>query len=370
MWILLAVGADVPGFQASWQRPGVIDPTVAGTLNPNAIPASPQGGNAIVSWDSGFSAGSTMSASEELVSKFQIWAYLETDALTNFDDYESTSYGLGTTGTQYNFPDPAGNLFPVEQNTANGNIGVGWVFQRQGNQGSTGPFLYLVDFGKGGNSSPNTIDPQYWNTIETIDVNATSGGSVAGWHRLSIDYDPTTGAVVAGYDDQTFDFDTETDILGTFFVGYRKNLAVRADGRPPTFDTIKELEPLLGDVNLDEAVNGLDVNPFVTRVLSGDYLGGGRYQRGWGGERLGCRFVCRTRAQRWWHRGSSGAVDLGPGVARPGVAWDAAPTLSGAVCRSVEQQARIADHAVPIAAHLGAGGVANSLAGVQLARAP
>ena len=36
------------------------------------------------------------------------------------------------------------------------------------------------------------------------------------------------------------------------------------------FQTLVDI--LLGDVNLDGSVNGLDVSPFVARVLSGEYL--------------------------------------------------------------------------------------------------
>jgi hypothetical protein len=68
---------------------------------------------------------------------------------------------------------------------------------------------------------------------------AALGGSVV---ALLVD----TGDVVAVFDDQELNFTTDTDILGTFYVGYRESLQGTPEERaaklrPPTFDiTIPE----------------------------------------------------------------------------------------------------------------------------------
>ena len=61
---------------ASFVLPRVIDPTVAGGINTKAIPASPQGGKAIIAWDE--TGGGNAAYSRELVSKFELYAYIDT----------------------------------------------------------------------------------------------------------------------------------------------------------------------------------------------------------------------------------------------------------------------------------------------------
>jgi len=234
----LAVGSDVPGTQASFVLPKVIDPTVADGNNPNAIPPSPHGGNAIISWDP--SGGGNMSASTELVTRFEIAAYLDTRPYEE-GGAESTTYGIGTTGTFYNLPDPSGPLGDLfgDVVTANGNTGVGWLFEKEDSAGLVR--LHLIDFGKGGDSSGDqgtATTPREWEKIASIDLN----NEPSAWHFLSIDYDPSTGDVVAKFDNQPFHFTTETDLLGTFYVGYRESLAGAPSDklRPATYDLVPE----------------------------------------------------------------------------------------------------------------------------------
>jgi hypothetical protein len=231
------IGSVVPDMQASFVLPKIIEPPLADGLNPNPIPPSPQGGSAIIAWDP--SGGGNMTAATELGDQYLISAYFDTTPY-GAGGAESTTYGIGTTGTFYNFPDPSGQLLGHVSNTANGNTGVGWLFEKEDSAALVS--LSLIDFGTGGNSSPDADEPQEWTVITTIDL--TEGPS--DWHTLGIDYDPDTGEVVAVFDDQELNFTTDTDILGTFYVGYRESLQGTPEERaaklrPPTFDiTIPE----------------------------------------------------------------------------------------------------------------------------------
>ena len=46
---------------------------------------------------------------------------------------------------------------------------------------------------------------------------------VLGVRRRGNDYDPDTGDVLSVFDDQEFNFTSDTDIPGTFYVGYREH---------------------------------------------------------------------------------------------------------------------------------------------------
>jgi MYXO-CTERM domain-containing protein len=231
----LAVGAAHPGLSwASFVPAQVIDPTVAGGANPNAIPPSPQGGNATVSWDP--SGGGNLAVSDDVItgSGFEMFVYLDT-APYGEGGAESTTYGIkGTSGTFYNLPDPSGLLFG-DVVTANGNTGIGWLFEKEDSAGLVS--LKLIDFGDGGDSSPGATTPQEWIVYADIDMS----GMPSGWHEISIEYDKLTGNVVAMFDSQMFNFATDMDLIGSMYIGYRESLAgAPASLRPPTFDMIPE----------------------------------------------------------------------------------------------------------------------------------
>lgn len=232
---LLNVGDPHPGLTSgSFVGAQVIDPTVASAANPNAIPPSPQGGLASVAWDP--SGGGNAVVSDDVVTGggFELFAYLDTNPL-GAAGAESTTYGImGTTATFYNLPDPSGLLFG-DVVTANGNTGIGWLFEKEDSSGLIS--LKLIDFGDGGDSSPGASTPQDWIVIADLDLS----GTPSGWHLLSIDYDPVSGEVTARFDNQVFDFTTETDLVGAFYIGYRESLAgVPSNLRPPTFDMVPE----------------------------------------------------------------------------------------------------------------------------------
>ncbi|MHC4088749.1 MAG: lamin tail domain-containing protein [Planctomycetota bacterium] len=226
----LVVGTDVAGLGGSFVNARVIDPTLADIDNPNAITASPQGGNAIIAWDS--AGGGNMVVSEDVVQgSYTISAYLDT-APYGVGGAESTTYGLlGSTGTFYNMPDPSDTFFG-DVSTANGNTGIGWLYEKEDSAGLV--TLRLIDFGDGGDSSDGPLTPRDWTIITSIDLSLEASD----WYRLSIDYDGGTGNAVAKFDNQTFNFTTETGLVGAFYVGYRESLAgvPALLLRPPTFD--------------------------------------------------------------------------------------------------------------------------------------
>lgn len=251
-------GSIVNDYNFSFIAARTIDPATASSFNPKAIPASPQGGKAIVAWDE--SGGGNAAYSKELVNSFDIYAYIDANpiglaATTNDQEWDSTGYGIGTVDGLYGNPDPTGALgLTTSQNSSSG---IGWILQRYEDTEQQYTKLMLIDFGKGGNGIPTAGN---WDIIQTIDLASTD----TGWHRLGVSYDPATGAAVGTFGDQTFQFTTETDLLGTFYAGYREaitgsvasQLALHA---PPIFDLYEAAAPVEdADFNNDNIVDGAD----------------------------------------------------------------------------------------------------------------
>ncbi len=246
-----AVGSDVTEFFASFIMPQVIDPQQVSTFNPRQIPRSPQGGNAIVAWDP--AGGGNTIYSKELVSNFDIYAFIDTTPLNvplTGQQYEQWVYGIGTSDGRFAIADPLNNI-SGQSNTENASSGLGWFYERYQNGATISTKLLLVDFGEGGNSDPSSTD---WKIIQTIDVT----GMAADWYRLGIDYDPETGDVVARFGDTTYEFETVTDMLGTFYVGWRETVTPQgphlARLNVPIFDFVPET----GDYNGDGLVDTND----------------------------------------------------------------------------------------------------------------
>lgn len=240
-------------YYASFILPRVIDPTVASGINPSAIAASPEGGNAIVAWDE--SGGGNASYSREYVDHFELAAYIDPTPLNSGGtavQSEATIYGIGTTDVFFATPDSDGLL--AYGSSANGSTGIGWLIQRVEDIPNTTDttILQLVDFNDGGDSVPADAD---WTVIQSIDLSSDS----ADWHNLSIDYNPTTGEVVATHNNDTYNFTTDTDLVGNFYVGYRENLSGNGSPfvRPPTFDLFVATG-LPGDHNGDGTVDAAD----------------------------------------------------------------------------------------------------------------
>lgn len=225
----LPVGTVVPGYLGAFSNPKAINPTLADTNNPNAIPPSPHGGNVTVAWD--ITGGGNTAIGRELADEFLMHAYLDT-RLFGEAGGEQTYFGIGTTDGFANFGDPSGAFLPGVGVTANGNTGIGWFYEKE--DSAQLAKLHLIDFGPGGDSDNGGT----WSIITTINL----FGTQSDWHLLGIDYDSATGAVKAQYDNQVFNFNTVTGMLGTFYVGYRESLASvpLAKLRPATFDVIPE----------------------------------------------------------------------------------------------------------------------------------
>lgn len=260
----LALGTEITANEfTSFVFPRVIDPQVQDALNPKAISPSPQGGKAIIAYDE--TGGGNAVYSRQRVNSFTLSAYVETGALgvadgttNNVTASEATAYGIGTTDPFFGLPDSTGLL--GFGSAANGSTGLGWVIQRAetfdvgtSTLGPTQTVVQLVNM-EGGGESVQNIATTDWEVIQTI----TLTGQASGWHTFSIDYDPVTGAVVAKFDAQTFNFTSETDMTGTFYVGYREDLLGNfATARPPTYDIA--LAPTQdADFNNDGIVNGAD----------------------------------------------------------------------------------------------------------------
>ncbi|WP_197531161.1 lamin tail domain-containing protein [Posidoniimonas corsicana] len=259
-------------YYASFLMPRVVDPAVASGINPRAIPASPQGGNAIVAWDE--TGGGNAAFSKSTADSYDIYAYFDTTPLgvsvdTNDEEWETTAYGIGSTDPFFGHPDPSGGIFVEGSVLQNGSTGIGWVYQQYDNPGDDAldfTRLMLVEFGAGGNA---TAEAAEWNVIETLDLSAVD----AGWYRLSVDYDPTTGDVEAIFDDQTFTFTTGIDQRGSFFIGYREGITSQGDRfdklNPPIYDIYVEAGGgLIGDYNGDGVVDAADYT--VWRDTLGD----------------------------------------------------------------------------------------------------
>jgi len=133
--------------------------------------------------------------------------------------------------------------------------------------------LQLIDFNDGGDSVAADND---WQIITTIDLSAAASA----WHTLSVDYNPATGAVVAKHNNDTFNFNTSTDLIGTFYVGYREALPGTGNSvaRPPTYDMFVAAAPIPGDYDSNGIVETADYTKwkttFGTNVTAGSNADG------------------------------------------------------------------------------------------------
>src|SRR5262245_40552812 len=188
----LAVGTFHPAFRAGFTQPVVIDPTVAGApivapypagFNTTAIPASPQGGNAMIMWDptGGGDEATFVTTSTDRID-LECYVYFDptnpSPAPTAGGEWETWSIGVqGTTDSFGNNPNPGAVL------TNNGvtglaepNTGIAWEFvvytEDAATGGATTAVLALVDENDGGFDNP---------TFGTVTI---SPGVNDGWQRL------------------------------------------------------------------------------------------------------------------------------------------------------------------------------------------
>jgi hypothetical protein len=280
-------------YYSSFVVPRVMDPANAdGIVNQSSIPASPQGGQAIMAYDE--TGGGNVAYSKKTTNKFDLYAYVETAALasnlvsaTQLQRSEASTYGIGTSDPFFGSPNSSG--LTTLASSSNGNTGFGWVIEKvidfNGGLPKTSTALELVNFGASGDSVPAKHE---WQILKTYDLST----SLSTWHRLSVDYNPTTGVVTAKNDADTFTFTTAGDynnngvvdaadyvvwrdrqgaantlpntngaatvdqslydlwranfgqtatknFTGNFYVGYRESLGgALASARPPTYDMV------------------------------------------------------------------------------------------------------------------------------------
>ena len=232
----LTVGNDVPSWTGSFVNPRIIDPTVADANNPNAILASPQGGNAALCWDpSGGGNVATFDTLPGTSSTFEVWVYIDSTA-TPTGEYESFSIGFGSCPTFYNTPDPSGALGGF---TANGLTGVAWTVQRL----DTGTTVWLIDHNDGGWGATAVTPPTILGQLPI------TAGVNDGWQRLllTVDNGAITGRFGGTYgqpDGTAFTGTTSSKPRG-FHMGYREFLVDNSTARPVTFDalTITQCNP-------------------------------------------------------------------------------------------------------------------------------
>jgi hypothetical protein len=230
--------AEAPRWNGSFKHLRAIDPTVLGpaigvnNLNPNAIPASPQGGNAAIFWDEtgGGNFGVHLGA-PSIATSFEAWVYLASAATPTAAEHESWSIGVGgSCGDLYNTPDPSGTLGAGF--IANGNTGYSWTYQAL----STGVTLYLIDHNNGAWGASAVTAPTI---LATIPI--TSGVN-DGWQRLLIDIANGTltarfGGTLGNPDGTLFSFPA-ADLVGSVYLGYRESVSLNATLRPITLDAV------------------------------------------------------------------------------------------------------------------------------------
>ena len=165
-----------PSWAGSFVPPLIVDPTQPSGGNPSAIPASPQGGKALVCWNplagpggSGTAAMLLTQAATDLI--FEAWVWFDATPAAAAGEVQSWSLGFrGTTCSHYNFPDPSGKL----GSEANGNTGVALTYQVT----DAGATLWLVDHGSGGKTG---------NALGTIlGKVVVRRGIDDGWQRLRV----------------------------------------------------------------------------------------------------------------------------------------------------------------------------------------
>jgi len=247
------VGDTPAEFVGSYRNPRVIDPTQADNaatsgFNPNAIPASPGGGKAMMvrDWAGGGNVAVANYVFENSTAGYDLFVYINPAAPPN-TRVETWMIGLlGGADSVHNHPLIAAS--------ANGMSGVGWVFRRANNASGhpNESRLYLVDAGASGASTN-------WTIYGNIDLSGLS----AGWYRLRLEVingqvrglfyaDPSSPIVITGT--------TATGLVGGFYIGYRETLGnAAADINPVRIDNLCLYVPVLGDANNDGCVNDTDL---------------------------------------------------------------------------------------------------------------
>jgi hypothetical protein len=239
------VGTEPAAWMGSFVNPRVIDPTVPDANNPNAIAASPQGGNALICWDptGGGNAPMFLTAPTDRVD-LECYVYLKSTNAAGAaapGEYESWTIGVQGTGDSFgSFPDPAGFLQAngvAFGTTAGGavcepNTGVAWTFiVFRDALGTNTATLYLVDENDGG--TDNTV-------LGSVSI---SPGVNDGWQRLRL---RVNGSRIDGWFGGPLGTTEGTHFSGTaaqpgpgsVYLQYREFITTNATTRPLTLDAV------------------------------------------------------------------------------------------------------------------------------------
>jgi hypothetical protein len=232
----------VPNWVFSYKPLTVIDPTVADTtgINPAAIPASPDGGNAMIGWDEegGGNADYLGTLAHE---NFTLETYIYIAPAYTPNGYEELKLGIrGSADGVHNF------------DYYNGATGVCWFLQRT----QTAQTLYLLDENDGDDGSSG--EAICATILGQIDIGTEP--TMTGWQRLLIE---TRGDYVRGIFGGTYGSLTDgIQIVGEHacpgpggvYLSYREGMTGTGapDNRPPTLDAITLLAPPAVDGDLDQ----------------------------------------------------------------------------------------------------------------------
>jgi len=231
-------GNAIANWEGSFVTPRYVDPTAPDSTNPNAIAPSPQGGNAAMFWDpaGGGNAGPLLSTTGDHFD-FEFYYYLEGSAhpVSGIQQWETTSFGVGTSDTFGNHPDPGGALSGMGvTGIVEANTGVAWTYVRFTDLAGVGTnTLYLVDYNDGGGAGTTVLGSF-----------PVSPGTNDGWQRLRL---RVNGKKVEGWLGGTLGLNDGTKITGTtavpvvgpVYFQYRELVSVNANTRPPTIDDFR-----------------------------------------------------------------------------------------------------------------------------------
>ncbi len=225
----LKEGSEWTAFGASFRRPRVIDPRRIGADTPHALPPSPQGGLALVTFDPRGGGNANMLL-QQIPRDFVLEAYVYIQAAkTQGKDLESWSIGVGSTDSFYAQPDPSGTL----GSSSNGNTGIALVYQRS----AKGAVLYLVDHGDGGWGKKVLTPSKVLGSILLVP------GKDDGWQRLRLELrDLHARAFFGGTpgcaDGKRLEGDLKTAPWGSLYLGYQGSFLDRRNAWPLVLDAL------------------------------------------------------------------------------------------------------------------------------------
>jgi hypothetical protein len=223
-----AAGTTVPEFLGSFVDATVIDPTVVGpllganNLNPNVIPASPQGGRCAIFWDPS-GGGAANYLQNACVRDVRITAEIYLPAplapATNGETWTISVRGIVDYQAQH--PDPSGMFYTqVGATFTPGHTGVAAVWQRSPMYNK----LFLVDFTDGSATA----------VLGAIDIVA---GTNDGWRNFEL-YVAGNRAFLC-WGNQSISGTVTTMNAGSICIGYREQFTTNANTRPLTLDDLR-----------------------------------------------------------------------------------------------------------------------------------